>query len=94
MVNALHHLPEPEPILKEVFRILNNGGIFVLADFTREGFQIINRIHGLEEKDHHRYTHAIGDVVKQLASLGLVLISQEQGHQEEVAVLLRTAHNP
>jgi len=94
MVNALHHLPEPGPILKEVVRVLDNGGSFVLADFTQEGFQIINRVHGLEEKDHHRYTHTIRVVIGQLTALGLVLISQEQGHQEEVAVLQRTGHNP
>jgi ubiquinone/menaquinone biosynthesis C-methylase UbiE len=94
MVNALHHLPYPGSILREVVRVLNTDGCFVLADFTAEGFQIINRIHGLEEKDHHRYAHTIGDAVDQLTSLGLVLISQGQGHQEEVAVLLKAAHNP
>ncbi|MGA1842862.1 MAG: class I SAM-dependent methyltransferase [bacterium] len=94
MINALHHLPDPGPILSEAARVLNTDGCFVLADFTMEGFRIINRIHGLEEKEHHRYAHTVGDVVGQLTSLGFVLISQRQGHQEEVAVFLKTAHNP
>lgn len=94
MVNALHHLPDPGPILSEVARVLNIDGCFVLADFTMEGFRIINRIHGLEEKDHHRYSHTVGDAVGQLTCLGFSLISQVQGHQEEVAVLLKTVNNP
>ena len=92
--DALHHLPEPEPILKEIVRVLNNDGLFVLADFTQEGFQIINRVHGLEEKDHNRFPHSIEDAVKQLTSFGLVLISQEQDYQEKVAVLRKIPYSP
>ena len=94
MVNALHHLSDPDPVFSEVERVIDHGGLFVLSDFTQEGFQIINKVHGLEEKEHNRFTHSMENAVARLISSGFELISRQQGHQEDVSVLRRTPHNP
>ena len=89
MVNALHHLPAPGVIFKEVARVLSPGGRFILADFTTEGFQIINRVHGLEEREHSRFSHCMDETVARLDDLGLRLMSRAVAHQEEAVVLKR-----
>ncbi|HNQ50399.1 MAG TPA: class I SAM-dependent methyltransferase [Candidatus Omnitrophota bacterium] len=56
-VNVLHHLSDPYKVLDEFIRITSAHGKIVLADFTDEGFKIMDRIHGLEGK-----THEVGKV--------------------------------
>ncbi|MGA1844428.1 MAG: class I SAM-dependent methyltransferase [bacterium] len=92
MVNALHHLPEPRPILAEAVRVLSSGGKYILADFTPEGFGIINRVHGLQDREHARFSHSVDDAVRELEALGMECVSRAEGHQEDVAVLTRTLH--
>jgi ArsR family transcriptional regulator len=89
MVNTLHHLFDPMPILEDAARVLSPDGRLVIADFTEEGFQIINRIHGLDGGEHKRNKHSIDQIVGRLKSLGLLPISRQQGHHEEVAVMAR-----
>ena len=94
IVNALHHLSDPGPVFSEIERVVDYEGLLVLSDFTRKGFQIINQVHGLEEKEHNRFTHSMEDAVSQLISSGFELISRQQGHQEDVSVLRRIPRNP
>ena len=94
MVNALHHLPEPGAIFEEVVRVLAPGGRFILADFTTEGFQIINRVHGLEEREHNRFSHSMDEAVARFNAMGLCLISRAEAHQEEAVVLKAAPYTP
>lgn len=94
MVNALHHLPEPGAIFEEVARVLCPEGRFILADFTTEGFQIINRVHGLEEREHNRFSHSMDWAIARFNELGLHLISRAEAHQEEAVVLKRAPDTP
>lgn len=56
-VNVLHHLCNPYQVTDELIRILSPKGKVVLADFTEEGFSVMDKIHGLEGK-----THEVGKV--------------------------------
>lgn len=52
-VNMIHHLDDPLKILGEFTRVLKDKGKIVLADFTKEGLEVINKIH-LQRGSRHR----------------------------------------
>ena len=54
MINVLHHLDDFDDIFAEVARVLSQGGHFLLADFTDDGFAILDRIHRSEGRVHDR----------------------------------------
>ncbi len=35
--NSLHHLPDPPPVLREMWRVLKPGGTFLLSEMFRDG---------------------------------------------------------
>jgi len=42
--NVLHHLEVGAPVLREIVRVVRPGGVVVLADFSREGFDFAARV--------------------------------------------------
>ncbi len=87
MVNTLHHIHNVEPIFNEVSRVLADGGKFMLADFTKEGFDIIEAIHRMEGRSHHVSGHTIDSVLARLLKKGFALLVRKEMHQEDIAVL-------
>ena len=55
MVNLLHVIPSPEKAILESKRVLKAGGVLVVASFTMEKMNILNRL-----KLIHRYLRAYG----------------------------------
>ena len=51
-VNVFHHLRNAYQVIDELIRILSPKGKIVLADFTEEGFRVMDKIHGLEGNAH------------------------------------------
>jgi len=51
-VNVLHHLRNPYQVIDEFIRLLSPKGKIIFADFTEEGFKIMDKIHGLEGNAH------------------------------------------
>ncbi|MFH1856072.1 MAG: class I SAM-dependent methyltransferase [Candidatus Omnitrophota bacterium] len=66
-VNVLHHLRNPYQVIDEFIRILSPKGKLILADFTKEGFKVMDKIHSLEGN-----THEIGKVGLANAELYLI----------------------
>ena len=56
-VNVLHHLRNPYQVIDELIRLISSQGKLILADFTEEGFKVMDKIHGLEGN-----THEVGQV--------------------------------
>ena len=56
-VNVLHHLRNPYQVIDELIRLISTQGKLILADFTEEGFKVMDKIHGLEGN-----THEVGQV--------------------------------
>ena len=51
-VNVLHHLRNPYQVIDEFIRLLSAKGKIIFADFTEEGFKIMDKIHALEGNKH------------------------------------------
>jgi ubiquinone/menaquinone biosynthesis C-methylase UbiE len=56
-VNVLHHLEHAYRVLNEFIRILSPNGKIIIADFTPQGFEIVDKIH--QEEGH---VHSVGNV--------------------------------
>ncbi|MBN2372252.1 class I SAM-dependent methyltransferase, partial [bacterium] len=74
MINAIHHIHDPSHIFKEAYKVLSMGGLFVIADFTQEGFHILDHVHSLENRKHSRFYHTIDHAVSCLTCSGFNLI--------------------
>jgi peptide deformylase len=89
MMDVLHHLDEPRPVLAEMARTVRVGGIVVVADFSREGLQLVQRLHQAEGRVHPES----GVTVEQARSLleweGLDCVSKVEGHLHEVVILVK-----
>jgi ubiquinone/menaquinone biosynthesis C-methylase UbiE len=53
-LNALHHLAQVWTVLAEAHRVIKPDGKLVLADFTPEGFDLMERIQEFEGRSHPR----------------------------------------
>lgn len=87
MVNVLHHLESYRGILAEVARVLAPEGRFVLADFTTEGFEILDHVHELEGRVHDRPARFnIEEVARALPEFGMTCRERDTRFQECVMV--------
>jgi ubiquinone/menaquinone biosynthesis C-methylase UbiE len=93
-VDVLHHLDVGEPVLAEVFRVVEPGGLVALADFSAEGFALVSRVHGAEGR-----VHAVGPVTIDaardlLCGLGMTDLRASAGHMHRVSILLKPPASP
>ncbi len=51
-VNVIHHLANPLKVVDEISRLVARGGKIILSDFTREGFEAMDRLHASEGNTH------------------------------------------
>jgi ubiquinone/menaquinone biosynthesis C-methylase UbiE len=87
-VDVLHHLEAGLPALAELARVVKPGGTVVLADFSREGFELVTRVHASEGR-----VHAEGPVTMDWArgflcgGLGLAEERRTTGQLHDISVL-------
>jgi ubiquinone/menaquinone biosynthesis C-methylase UbiE len=87
-VDVLHHLDAGRPALAELARVTRPGGAVILADFSREGFDLVRRVHASEGR-----VHPEGPVTMDWArgllcdELGLAEEKRTTGHLHDMAVL-------
>jgi len=87
MINVLHHLDDFSGILREVSRVLAPGGKFLVAEFTKEGFDILDEIHRLEGRVHPRRSlHGIDDIAAELPDHHLQCCSRDTRFHEYVMI--------
>ena len=69
-VNVLHHLVNPYKVIDEFIRVLSFKGKIIISDFTKEGLEIIDKIHALEGKTHEVSKVTLSDVKSYLVNKG------------------------
>lgn len=91
MMNVLHHLEQPVPVLREMVRVLRPRGAVIVADFSDKGFDVIARIHEREGREHLRTATTIETALDFLTDHGLRCESLIQGELNRVAVLKKNS---
>jgi len=81
-VNVIHHLQNPYQVIEELLRILSSNGKLILADFTEEGFKIMDKIHALDGRSHEKGNVALSDVESYLIKKGFSVIKTKSLIQE------------
>jgi len=83
-VNTVHHLESPYRAVDELIRILSPKGKIVLADFTKEGFHVLDRIHALEGNTHDEGKARLTDIGKYLEEKNFVVKETNSKYQHVV----------
>lgn len=89
MMDVLHHLAEPDAVLREMARVVAAGGSVLIADFDEQGFELVSRIHRAEGREHPRTSATLSLALEVLSWAGLSCLARTNGHQHDVIVLHR-----
>ncbi len=87
MMDVLHHLASPRPVLLEMARVVSANGSILVADFDEHGFALVERIHRAEGRTHPRTAATVSQATDELKAAGCRLVTQGNGHQHDVVVL-------
>jgi 2-polyprenyl-3-methyl-5-hydroxy-6-metoxy-1,4-benzoquinol methylase len=94
MMDVLHHIVDPGPVLVEMARTVKGGGIVILADFTSEGFHLVARVHREEGRVHFVSGATVEQARCRLEREGLRCTGKREGHLHEVAILVKRGARP
>jgi len=89
MMDVLHHIDDPGPVLAEMARTVKVGGVVVVADFSPEGFRLVGRVHRAEGRVHSESGATVGQARELLEQEGLDCVGEREGHLHEVAILVK-----
>lgn len=80
-VNVLHHLRNAYQVIDELIRLISSNGKLILADFTDEGFKVMDKIHGLEGNKHEVCKVSLDDAEGYLIKKGFLVERKESVYQ-------------
>ena len=80
-VNVLHHLRNAYQVIDEFIRLISSNGKLILADFTDEGFKVMDKIHGLEGNKHEVREVTLSDAENYLSKKGFKVIGTKSIYQ-------------
>jgi ubiquinone/menaquinone biosynthesis C-methylase UbiE len=92
MLDVLHHLEEPGPVVREMARVVAAGGRVVVADFDERGFELVAHVHADEGRVHPRSAATVAAAAAELGRAGLRRAVSTRGHLHEVVVLIKGPH--
>ena len=65
-INAIHHFSNPIKAIDELIRMITFEGKMILSDFTKEGLEIMDRIHKAEGRHHAVGRVGLSEITKYL----------------------------
>jgi ubiquinone/menaquinone biosynthesis C-methylase UbiE len=69
-MNALHHIADVPDVVDEAIRVVKPAGKIVLADFSRKGFTVMEKIHRSEGRTHEHTRYCFQDLAMRFAAQG------------------------
>ena len=69
-INTVHHFENPFKVMDEFIRVLTFEGKIVLSDFTKDGFEVLNKIHAQEGRSHRTAKFNLQDIHRYLCEKG------------------------
>jgi len=81
-VNILHHLINPYKVIDEFIRVLSFEGKIIISDFTKEGLEIVDKIHALEGRTHEVSKTTLSDIESYLVNKGFKTKQHKSRFQE------------
>lgn len=87
MMDVLHHLDEPGPVLREMARLVGAGGVILISDFDDDGFELVSRVHRSEGREHPRTAATLSLASDELSRAGFRCTTRTTGHQHDAVVL-------
>jgi SAM-dependent methyltransferase len=85
-LDVLHHLVDGAAVLRELVRVVNPGGTIVLAEFSKEGFDLVARAHAMEGKVHPEGSVTMDWARGVLSGVGAEEVGLREGHLHRVAI--------
>jgi len=93
MMAVLHHLQDPTSVLRDMARTVRTGGVLIVADFSEEGFELVDRVHREEGGEHPRAGTTVDLAAAELERRGLRCIGRREEHLHLVAVFEKREEN-
>jgi ubiquinone/menaquinone biosynthesis C-methylase UbiE len=89
MMDVLHHLNEPGPVLREMARVLKHAGLIIVADFDEQGFDLVAGVHRREGRVHSRTATTIERAMAELEKAGCRSLGYSNLALHDVVVLVK-----
>jgi ubiquinone/menaquinone biosynthesis C-methylase UbiE len=89
MMDVLHHLVDPAPVLHEMARVVQAGGLVVIADFDAEGFEVVSRVLRGEGREHTRTPATLSFAENLLSRSGFRCARRTRGQLHDVVVVVK-----
>lgn len=87
IMDVLHHLDDPVPVLREMVRVLDVDGIAIVAEFDDGGFDLVSGILREDGREHSRSATTLALAEDELTRAGLQSVLRTAGHFHDVVVL-------
>jgi ubiquinone/menaquinone biosynthesis C-methylase UbiE len=92
MMDVLHHLADPSPALAEIGRVLKHAGIFILADFSAEGFKVVDSALREDGREHPVSGVTLSSVQESLCRQRFSLQANRASKFHEVSVFVKDVY--
>ena len=80
--HLIHHLNSPFVAMSEFTRVISYEGKIILSDFSKEGLEIVDKVHQSEERRHQVSPIGLGDIEKYFQHKGFNTESYQSKFQD------------
>lgn len=80
--HLIHHLNSPFIVMSEFARVISYEGKIILSDFSKEGLEIVDKVHQSEGKRHHASPIGLKDTEKYFQQKGFDIESYQSKFQD------------